>query len=63
MDILGPFIKANKMSIQTQPLWPNAAVTAGFYNGFVGILTGQKTAEQALADMDSAFNKGIGGGR
>jgi raffinose/stachyose/melibiose transport system substrate-binding protein len=60
-DIIGPLIKGKKYSVQSSVLWPNAAVANALFQGMVGQLTGQKTIDQALADMDTAFNKGVGG--
>jgi raffinose/stachyose/melibiose transport system substrate-binding protein len=63
LEIAGPLIKKGATVTNPQAVWPNAGVTTAMYNGFVGLLTGQKSIDQTLADMDTAFNLGSGGGR
>jgi len=39
-------------------LWPNGDVYTALGQGMTGLLTGQKTIDQVLQDMDAAWNKG-----
>jgi raffinose/stachyose/melibiose transport system substrate-binding protein len=44
-------------------IWPNAQTSAALVVAIQGLFTGQKTVDQGLADLDTAFNLGRGGGK
>jgi raffinose/stachyose/melibiose transport system substrate-binding protein len=56
---VAPLLK-RKNTINQTIIWPNPLVLPALNAGMVGLFTGQKTIDQALADMDAAFNKGVG---
>jgi raffinose/stachyose/melibiose transport system substrate-binding protein len=47
-------------AIDPRGIWPNPSVNLAVGTGLQGLFTGQKTIDQVLADMDTAYNKGRG---
>ncbi|MEV8240480.1 extracellular solute-binding protein [Microbacterium testaceum] len=52
---VGPLLESNSYTGLPNAAWPNAAVYDALGTGVQGLLTGQKTVDQVLADMDSAW--------
>ncbi|KSU54630.1 ABC transporter substrate-binding protein [Microbacterium enclense] len=52
---VGSLLEANAYTGLPNAAWPNAAVYDALGTGVQGLLTGQKTVDQVLADMDSAW--------
>jgi raffinose/stachyose/melibiose transport system substrate-binding protein len=54
---VGDFIKGGKYGPLPNSQWPNSAVYDALATGVQGLLTGQKTADQVLQAMDSAWGQ------
>jgi raffinose/stachyose/melibiose transport system substrate-binding protein len=54
---LAPYITSHSPTAPVY-VWPNPLVASALSKGLAGLMTGQKTVDQILADMDAAYNQG-----
>jgi raffinose/stachyose/melibiose transport system substrate-binding protein len=56
MAPLSPLFKAGRVMLSPTVSWPNPSLTDQISADIVGLFTGQKTVDQALADVDAKWS-------
>jgi raffinose/stachyose/melibiose transport system substrate-binding protein len=56
MAPLAPLFKAGRVMLSPTVSWPNPSLTDQISADIVGLFTGQKTVDQALADVDAKWS-------
>ncbi len=56
----GPYLRAGKVAPIPYLEWPNAVIESNLTQGLQGLLTGQRTVDDVLRMMDTAWNQGTG---